>query len=68
MFGFLRNLVMCTAAGTLLALVFLTPTGAVLGALNGLLVGICICLAERRAQQAEMVLVPSTPIRLIGNC
>jgi hypothetical protein len=40
MFGLLRNLLMCTAAGTFLAVVFLTPTGFVVGSVNGLLVGI----------------------------
>ena len=67
MFGFLRNVVLCTAGGVLLAVVFLTPTGAVFGAVNGLIVGLCVGLAERRAQRLEMALVPVRPIRLIGS-
>jgi hypothetical protein len=67
MFGFLRSLVVCTAAGILLAVVFLSPAGAVFGAVNGLLVGLCVGLAEWRAQRAEMALVPVRPIRLIGS-
>jgi hypothetical protein len=67
MFSFLRNLVICTAAGILLAVVFLTPTGAVVGAVNGLLVGLFMCLADWRVQREEMAVTPIGPIRLIGS-
>jgi hypothetical protein len=67
MLTFLRSLVVCTAVGILLAVVFLSPTGAVVGAVNGLLVGFCVGLAEWRAQRAQMAVVPVRPIRLIGS-
>ena len=67
MFGFLRSLVLCTAGGVLLAVVFLTPTGAVFGAVNGFVVGLCVGLAEWRAQRLEMTVDPVLPIRMIGS-
>lgn len=53
MFGLTRNLMMCTSAGILLSLVFLTPTGVIVGAVNGFLVGICVGLGEWKASRAE---------------
>ena len=67
MFGCLRYLVMCAAAGTVLSVLFLTPTGVVLGSVNGLLVGICMCLAELRAQRAEGTRKADSPLRLLGS-
>jgi hypothetical protein len=52
MFGFMRNLMLCTMVGIVLAVVFLTPTGAFVGAVNGFLVGICVCLGEWKATDA----------------
>jgi hypothetical protein len=52
MFGFMRILMMCTMAGMLLSVVFLTPAGAVVGAVNGFLVGICVGLGEWKATRA----------------
>jgi len=66
MSSFLRNLVMCAAAGILLTVVFLTPASAAVGAINGLIVGLCMCLAEWRAQRAEADLAPGR-IKLVGN-
>jgi hypothetical protein len=52
MFVFMRNLMMCTMVGIVLAVVFLTTTGAVVGAVNGFLVGICVGLGEWKATRA----------------
>ncbi len=57
MFEFMRNLMACTMVGILLAVVFLTPTGAAVGAVNGFLVGIFVCMGEWRAKRAEEPLV-----------
>jgi hypothetical protein len=67
MFGFLQKLIICMAAGTLLSLVFLTPTGAVVGAINGLIVGVCVGLGELRAKQTEASVGSTGPIRLVGG-
>jgi len=67
MWTVLRNLVMCTLAGIVLAAVFLAPGGAVAGALNGFLVGVCVSLAERRAGRTETAIPTAVPIRLIGS-
>jgi hypothetical protein len=53
MFGFMRNVMMCTLAGSVLAVVFLTPAGAVVGAVHGFLVGVCVGLGEWKAARAE---------------
>lgn len=52
MFGFMRNVMMCTLAGIVLAVVFLTPAGAVVGAVNGFLVGVCVGLGELKEERA----------------
>jgi hypothetical protein len=52
MLGFLQSVLMCTFAGMLLSLLFVTPAGAVLGGVNGCLVGICVGLGERTARRA----------------
>jgi hypothetical protein len=67
MVGFLRNVLICSAIGFFLALVFLTPAGALVGAVNGLLVGVCVTLGELRARDSENAVVPTGPIRLIGS-
>ena len=63
----LRNLVICTLAGVLLAALFQAPQGAVVGALHGLLVGVCVALADRRARPREPMTRAAAPIRLIGS-
>jgi hypothetical protein len=55
------------AAGTLLSLAFLTPAGAVVGAINGLIVGVCVGLGELRAKQTEASVGSTGPIRLVGS-
>ena len=67
MFGFLRNLLVCTAAGMSLAVVFLVPGGAVAGAVNGLLVGLLVGLAGWRSQRDELALEPAYPINSEGS-
>ena len=51
MFTFMQSLLMCTMGGILLSVVFLTPTGAVVGGVNGFLVGVCVGLGERKAKR-----------------
>jgi hypothetical protein len=64
MFNFLRTMMICTAAGVLLSVVFLTPAGGVVGAISGLLVGVCVAMGGWRVQREEMALAP---IRLAGS-
>ncbi len=54
MFGFMRTLMMCTMAGMLLSLVFLTPAGAVVGAVHGFLIGVCVGVGEWKATHAKV--------------
>lgn len=67
MWSVLRILATWSAAGMLLALCFLTPGGALVGAVNGLLLGTCVTLAERRARQSGRAVASAVPIRLIGS-
>lgn len=67
MMEFLKNVVVCAGAGAVLAVVFLSPTGAVIGAVNGLLVGVCVGLAQKRAGQLQPAPVSAEPVRLIGS-
>jgi hypothetical protein len=53
MFGFMQILMVCTAAGMLLSLLFLAPAGAAVGAAHGLLVGVFVGLGEWQAARAE---------------
>jgi ammonia channel protein AmtB len=53
MFGFAQSLLMCATAGIFLSLVFLTPAGAFVGALNGIVVGIFVSLGALRHQRDE---------------
>jgi hypothetical protein len=57
MFGFMRNVMMCTLAGIVLAVVFLTPAGAVVGAVNGFLVGVCVGLGELKEKRAAALCI-----------
>ena len=67
MVGFLRNVLICSAIGFVLAFVFVTPAGALVGAVNGLLIGVCVSLGELRARGSENVAAPTGPVRLIGS-
>jgi hypothetical protein len=67
MWVLVRNLVMCTLAGIALAVLFLTPGGALVAAFNGLLVGVCAALGELRARGMDVSTAPAVPIRLIGS-
>ena len=58
MFSFLRTMMICTAAGVLLSVVFPTPAGGVVGAMSGLLIGVCVAMGEWRAQREEMAVAP----------
>ena len=67
MFNVLRTMMICTAAGVLLSVAFLTPAGVVAGAISGLLIGVCVAMGEWRARREEMAVTPIGPIRLIGS-
>jgi len=67
MLAMLGNLVVCTLAGVLLAAVFLVPAGAGVGALNGLLVGVCVALANRKAKRNATTTATAVPIHMIGS-
>ena len=67
MVGLLRNVLICSAIGFFLAFVFVTPAGALVGAVNGLLIGVCVSLGELRARDSGNVVDPAGPIRLIGS-
>ena len=56
MVGFLRNVLICSAIGFVLAFVFVTPAGALVGAVNGLLIGVCVSLGNcaREAQKMSL--------------
>ena len=63
MFGFMREVILCATAGMLLSVVFLTPTGAAMGAANGLLVGICVGLGEWKARRGAQRTLRRVPVR-----
>ena len=67
MFNFLRTMMICTAAGVLLSVVFLAPAGGVVGAMSGLLIGACVAMGEWKALREELAVAPIGPIRLIGS-
>ena len=53
MISCIRILVLCTIAGFLLAITFMTPGGAMAGAVKGLLVGTLIAWGERKSKHKE---------------
>lgn len=53
MLGFGQSLLMCATAGIFLSLLFLTPAGAFIGAVNGVVVGIFVGLGALRHQHDE---------------
>ncbi len=55
MFSQFKILVSCTIAGILLATIFITPGGAMAGALKGLLVGTLIAWGEWKSNREEVV-------------
>lgn len=57
MFSYIRILGYCTLAGYLLAMIFMTPGGATLGAANGLLVGAVVAWAEWKSKQTKRAVV-----------
>lgn len=54
MYGFTWNLMMCTLAGSVLAVLFLNPAGAVTGALGGLFVGAFVGWGNLKAQRVPV--------------
>jgi hypothetical protein len=53
MFTYLRILLLCTAGGYLLATVFISPGGAVAGAVKGLLLGALIVWGEWKSKRTK---------------
>jgi hypothetical protein len=55
MFRYVRIFAYCALAGYVLALVFMTPGGALLGAVKGLLVGALVAWAEWKSKKTTQV-------------
>lgn len=55
MFNYVRIMMLCTVAGYVLALLFMTPGGAQVGAIKGLLVGLLVALAEWKSRHNKPV-------------
>ena len=55
MFNYVRILMLCTAAGFGLAILFMTPGGAELGAAKGLVVGLLVALGEWKSRHNKPV-------------
>jgi hypothetical protein len=55
MFNYIQILGYCTLAGYLLAMVFMAPGGAAVGAAKGLLVGVLVAWAEWKSRQTKPV-------------
>ena len=51
MFNYIRILMLCTIAGYILAMLFMTPGGAHIGAVKGLMVGLLVALAEWKSRR-----------------
>lgn len=60
MFNYFRILMLCTVAGYFLATLFMTPGGANIGALKGLLVGILVAWAEWKSRRIGSVAIEHT--------
>lgn len=60
MFNYIRILMLCTIAGYLLAIVFMSPGGANVGAVKGLLVGIMVAWGEWKSRHHKPVEVHQT--------
>jgi uncharacterized membrane protein YoaK (UPF0700 family) len=59
-FNYVRILMLCTIAGYVLATLFMTPGGAHIGAVKGLLVGLLVALAEWKSRRNKPVVVRDT--------
>lgn len=53
---------LCTVAGYVLALLFMTPGGVYIGAVKGLLVGLLVALAEWKSQRSKPVAIRGTRV------
>tara|TARA_R110002049_G_scaffold67693_5_gene175755 strand:- start:3516 stop:3683 length:168 start_codon:yes stop_codon:yes gene_type:complete len=53
---------LCTVAGYVLALLFMTPGGAYIGAAKGLLVGLLVALAEWKSRRGKPVAIRGTRV------
>jgi hypothetical protein len=54
MLGYTRILALCVLAGYLFAIVFMTPGGAIDGAVKGLLVGVLVVWAEWKSKHRKV--------------
>ena len=59
MINYIRILMLCTIAGYLLAVLFMTPGGANIGAAKGLMVGLLVALAEWKSRRNKPLEVRS---------
>ncbi len=62
MFNYIRILLLCTLAGYVFALLFMTPGGAYVGAVKGLLVGVLVALAEWKSHRGKPVAIRGTRV------
>lgn len=60
--NYIRILMLCTVAGYVLALLFMTPGGAYIGAAKGLLVGLLVALAEWKSRRGKPVAIRGTRV------
>jgi uncharacterized membrane protein YoaK (UPF0700 family) len=62
LFNYIRILMLCTVAGYVLALLFMTPGGVYIGAAKGLLVGLLVALAEWKSRRGKAVTIRGTRV------
>jgi hypothetical protein len=55
MLNYIRILMLCTVAGYVLAILFMTPGGAEVGAVKGLVVGLLVALGEWKSRHNKPV-------------
>jgi hypothetical protein len=53
MSGFVLSLMLCAMAGSVLAILFLSPAGALAGAVNGVFVGLFVGWGKLRAGRRQ---------------
>ena len=53
MSGFVLSLMLCAIAGSVLAILFLSPAGALAGAVNGLFVGLFVGWGKLRVRRQQ---------------
>jgi hypothetical protein len=61
-FNYIRILMLCTIAGYVLAILFMAPGGANLGATKGLLVGLLVVWGEWKSKRHKPVAMRRTRV------